>query len=110
VASSGDSRAPQLPTGTGRIAACWFGQLFTIDLNFTDSATHQFAMHVLDWDSTARVQQVDVLDPSGTVLDTRQVGSFNGGAYLVWNMSGHVIVRITRLAGANGVVSGLFFR
>jgi hypothetical protein len=53
---------------------------------------------------------VDILDTSGNVLDTRPVSSFANGAYLVWNLSGHVIARITNTnLSANAVVSGLFF-
>jgi hypothetical protein len=37
------------------------------------------------------------------------VFSFNGGVYLVWNVSGHITIRVTSTAGLNAVVSGLFF-
>ena len=44
------------------------------------------------------------------MLNTQTLtSSFNGGVYLVWNVSGHVQFRITWNAGANAVVSGLFF-
>ena len=42
------------------------------------------------------------------VLDTRLSGPFDQGEYLVWNLSGHVEIRITSLTG-NAVVSGIFF-
>ncbi len=35
--------------------------------------------------------------------------SFHNGAYLSWNISGHVVFRFTKTGGANAVVSGLFF-
>ena len=48
---------------------------------------------------------------SGNVLDTRSVTSFSGGQYLVWNVSGHVVLKFTNNAGTtNAVMSGLFFR
>src|SRR5581483_8076126 len=46
---------------------------------------------------------------SGKVLDTRTVGGFSGGEYLVWTLGGHVTFRLTDLAGNNAVLSGLFF-
>ena len=35
--------------------------------------------------------------------------SFNGWVYLVWNLSVRLQLRITINAGANAVISGLFF-
>ena len=29
--------------------------------------------------------------------------------WLLWNLSGHVTIRVTRTGGANAVVSGIFF-
>src|SRR4029077_8995059 len=43
------------------------------------------------------------------VLDTRNVMSFSGGQYLVWNVVGHVVFQITAVSGPNAVVSGIFF-
>jgi hypothetical protein len=99
---------------TDRIGACWHNTtVFTIDVNLTDSAVHQVALYCLDQDTAVRRQTVEVLDAdTNAVLDTRSLSSsFNGGVYLVWNISGHVIIRITHQAGTgpNAVVSGLFF-
>ena len=84
-----------------------------IDLAFNDSNVHQVALYLLDWDTYGggRTQRVDIVDTSGGVLDTRPVSGFVNGEYLVWNLSGHVIVRITNTnPSAHAVVSGLFFR
>ena len=35
--------------------------------------------------------------------------SFHNGQYITWNISGHVQLKFTNLAGANAVISGLFF-
>ena len=108
--STTDVRALQRASGTGRLAATWYGQpTFTIDLNFTDQNSHQVAIYVLDWDSYGpRAQTVDVLDPSNNVLDTRNVSNFVGGQYLIWNFTGHVKIRATALT-TNSVISGIFF-
>jgi hypothetical protein len=112
VASTSDVRALQKATATDRIAATWFSSSsFTIDVNLTDGQIHQVALYCLDWGSTpTRGQSIAVLDAvSGTVLNSQSVSTFNGGKYLVWNVAGHVKFRVTRTAGANAVVSGLFF-
>ncbi len=112
-ASTSDGRALQKASNpSDRIAATWYsGSSFTIDLNTTDQASHQVALYCLDWDSNGRRETVDVLDPSGAVLNTQTLNSgFTGGVYLVWNISGRVILRVTNTAGgSNAVVSGLFF-
>ncbi len=97
---------------TDRIAACWYSlSSFTVDLNFKDTSPHQVALYLLDWDNYyGRTERVDILDANNTLLDSRTVSSFVGGEYLVWNLSGHVIVRITNTNPfSNAVMSGLFF-
>jgi hypothetical protein len=86
---------------------------FTIDLAFNDSNLHQVALYLLDWDtySGGRVERIDILDVNGNVLDMRSASSFVNGQYLVWSLSGHVLVRITNTnPSGNAVLSGLFFR
>jgi hypothetical protein len=112
ASSTTDARALQKPT-TGRIAAAWdaVGN-FAINLNFTDDKTHRVAIYALDWDTKIRKQKVEVVDGNtGAVLDTRQLRKFQQGRYLVWNLSGNVIIRVTNQAGkaSNAVVSGVFF-
>jgi YVTN family beta-propeller protein len=113
VGSSTDVRALQKASSTtDRIAACWYtAGSFNIDLRFNDTNTHQMALYLLDWDNyNGRSERVDILDSNNNVLDSRSASSFVGGQYLVWNLSGHVIVRITNLnANSNAVLSGLLF-
>jgi hypothetical protein len=45
---------------------------------------------------------------TGTVLDTETVSSFPSGVYPQWAVCGNVLITITRLAGKNAVLSGLF--
>jgi len=99
---------------TDLIAACWYSwDSLSIDLRFNDTSTHQVALYLLDWDNYqgGRSERVDILDANGTQLDSHSVSGFANGQYLVWNLSGHVMVRITNLNGAaNAVVSGILFR
>jgi hypothetical protein len=114
ASSTTDTRALQKATSTtDRIAACWYSfNSLSIDLRFNDTANHQVALYLLDWDGYAggRSERIDVLDANNTVLDTRSVSSFSAGTYLVWNLSGHVVLQITNLNGnSNALVSGLLF-
>ena len=106
-----DARALQAPSGTGRIASCWYSSTsFDIDLNFSDATTHRLSAYFCDWDFAGRSQRVELMDAAtGVVLHTTTLSAFSGGQYLVWDIRGHVKVRVTKLAGPNGVVSGLFF-
>jgi hypothetical protein len=110
VASTSDPRALQQSGSTNRIAAVWYAApSFTITVNMADTAVHQVALYAMDEDSN-RSEQIEVIDPAtGQVLDTRQITSFSSGVYLVWNVSGSVAFRVTRTAGSNAVISGLFF-
>lgn len=106
--STQDVRALQRATGTTRIAATWYTNSFSFDVSFTDGATHQLALYVVDWDASERVERIDLLDVGGAMLDSRSVSDFAAGRYLVWNVKGRVTVRVTRTAGPNAVVSGVF--
>jgi hypothetical protein len=108
---TGDARALITPDGTYRSAGCWYSPTtFTIDLNFIDGRTHRFGMYCLDWDFAGRSELIELLDAdSGAVMQSTTVSTFTGGEYLAWDISGHVKVRVTRITGANAVVSGVFF-
>lgn len=108
--STQDPAALQRANGTDRIAACWYsGSTYTIDLRFNDTATHRTAIYLLDWDKAGRNETIRILDgTSGAVLDTRTVNNFGNGAYLIWDLAGHVRISITP-SNVNGVSSGIFF-
>jgi hypothetical protein len=79
-----------------------------MDVEFTDGKAHQVAMYCLDW-TGGRAEVIDVLDAvTGARLDTRTISSFTNGQYLIWNIAGHVVFRITSTS-SNAVVSGVFF-
>jgi hypothetical protein len=107
--STTDVRALSRPNG-GRIAAAWYAaNSFRVNVNVTDGQTHQVALYFLDWNNAGRGERIDVLNSAGAILDSRMISSFGGGQYLVWNVSGNVTFRITRLSGPNAVLSGIFF-
>lgn len=96
-----------------RIAACWCSSnSLSVDLAFRDSNLHQVALYLVDWDNYngGRTERIDILDGNGTLLDTRSASKFVSGEYLVWNLSGHVVIRITNTnPQSNAVISGVFF-
>ena len=112
AASTTDVRALQNGANTGRIAATWYNTgTFTFDVNLRDGNLHRFALYALDWNSAARAETIQILDANtSAVLDTRSISSFSNGMYLVWNISGHVKINVTRTGGSNAVVSGVFFQ
>jgi hypothetical protein len=111
MTSTTDIRGLEKASANDRVAARWdSNSSFTIDINLTDGLTHRVAIYVLDWDGNNRSQRLDVLD-AGTdiVMDTRTISSFNGGQYLVWNLRGHVKIKVTKTGAKTAVVSGLYF-
>jgi hypothetical protein len=111
VTSTSDPRALQTGSGTSRIASTLYSSTsFSIDLNLTGGTAHQIAAYFLDWDNGKRAQKIDILDAgTGSVLDSRNIASFTNGQYLVWNIQGHVTMRITNSSASNAVLNGLFF-
>jgi hypothetical protein len=101
-------------TSTNRIAAAWYNPTtsFLIDLVFNDGQQHQVAIYCLDWDTTKRAETVAIQDANGVPLaSTQNVSNFHNGEYLVYQLSGHVQIRVTNISsGGNAVVSGLFFK
>jgi hypothetical protein len=96
---------------TDRIAAAWYSATsFSVALDFPTTATNRLALYFLDWDNLGRAMRVDVIDAiSGATLDTRNLSNFGNGTYLVWDIRGRVRITLTRTAGVNALVNGLFF-
>src|SRR5204862_486274 len=103
-------RALQRRFAPGRLATTWYGDVITVDVNLTDGQPHRLALYCVDFDFLGRSQRIDVRDAvTGVLLDSQTLTDFTGGRYLVWEVTGHVTVQVTRVAGMNAVVSGLFF-
>ena len=100
------------PGSTDRIAAQWWGSpSFDVDCPLTDGRSHQAALYLLDFDNQGRNETVQVLDAgTNAVLDTRNLTSFAGGVYLIWNVTGHVRFHLVNSgSSSNATLSGLFF-
>jgi hypothetical protein len=112
-ASTTDPRAPYTSiAANNRIASAYYSTgTFTFDVNFTDGQLHQLALYCLDVDTTTRTETITVLDAAtNATLDVENIANFHNGVYEVWNITGHVLVRVTSTNSLNAVVSGLFFR
>jgi hypothetical protein len=110
VSATSDPRGLQSTYGYATAATWYNSPTFNFDVNMTDGKSHSFAIYAVDWDSRGRAETVQILDAnSGAVLDTRSLANFYNGVYLVWNIAGHVTINVTATAGANAVVSGVFF-
>lgn len=110
-----DDRAPYIDSSSAdRIAATWYAaSSYTIDIDITDGSSHQVALYMLDWDSYGpRSANVQVLDgDTSAVLDSQDLDEYAGGKYLIWTVSGHVVLNITNNAkvASNVTASGIFF-
>jgi hypothetical protein len=106
-----DSRALQSALiANARGAWCWYSSgYFTIDLNFADAYVRRLALYCVDWETTTRAQTIEVMDAvTKTVLSSQNLSSFNGGQYLIWEVSGHVQLKFTCTGGKNAVLSAFF--
>jgi len=111
AASTNDTRALETPGGSSRIPACWDSSTsFSINVDLTDGQTHDVALYAVDWEKSGRSEQIQITNGvTGAVLDTETISSFSSGTYLQWAVSGDVTITVTKLAGCNAVLSGLFF-
>jgi hypothetical protein len=105
--------ALQISSGSSsRIASLYYGSSnFTVNLNLTDGKTHRIALYQLDWDNpTVRNQTITISDAvTNAVLSTQTFSGFQTGDYAVWNIQGHVLIKVTCNNGSNAVLSGIFF-
>ena len=78
-------------------------------MNLADGQAHDLELYFDDWDNKGRGEQVQISDAgTGKVLDTETISSFTSGVYLDWKVSGNLVITITRQAGANAVLNGVF--
>ncbi len=109
---STDVRALQSPDGTTREATCAYdGNQVKVRITFTAAYSGAIHVYVLDFDSLGRRETVTINDGSGP--QTANLNSdFSQGAWVNASISvaagGTVSVTVTRTAGINGVISGIF--
>jgi Divergent InlB B-repeat domain len=105
-----DPRALANLTGKRVAAAAYSATSVTLTLPAKDLSSHLLALYFVDWDGTQRAQTVTVYDAAtNAILDQRPLSGFNGGVYYTYEVRGSVRVQVSRTAGANAVLSGVFW-
>lgn len=105
---SDDESALNKKDSEERLEASFCDRQFTFEF-FIKDGEHRVALYFLD-NGKGRKQKVDILDGrNNAVLVSRSVSEFKPGKYLVFDMSGHIKVRITSEAIESAAISGVFF-
>jgi len=111
-AGTGDVRALESSDELVRRAAVWYHPTeVQASMGFVDGYVGMVRLYAVDWDTTARRQLVTVDDGSGP--QTRVIdASFNGGAWVEFGVvvpvGGTMTITVTKQAGGNAVLSGIF--
>jgi hypothetical protein len=112
TANTIDARALQGPAGTTRDASTYYSPTeIKLQLSFSDAYSGNLHLYAVDWDSTARRESITVNDGSGpsTVALSSE---FHNGAWVTIPITvaaaGRVSITVTREAGVNAVLSGIF--
>jgi hypothetical protein len=98
---------------TLRIASTYYSPTsFTFDINFSDVNKHELALYLWDLDGgNTRAETISILDANtNAVLTSKAMATFGGGVYVVFDIGGHVLVKVTLTGGPNALVNGLFFK
>ena len=74
----GSTSAGNTPSGTNRIAACWYsGTSFTVDVDMASGTTYDLELYLLDYDKNGRSEQIQFSNAAtGAVLSTETVSNF----------------------------------
>jgi hypothetical protein len=112
AASTSDPRALQKPNRPDRFAGAWYGYTnFVLDLQLMDGNPHRVALYCVDWNMQGGNQAIQVLDGgTGALLGSSTLTSFTNGAYVVWDVVGHVQFQFSRTpTNIPAVLTGIFF-
>ncbi len=112
AASTTDPRAlltaPNATTGIASAYTQYAGTPFSINIYTTQQ--QEVSLYLLDWDNAGRSETITISDLStGAVLDTLTVSNFQNGVYLVYFISGNVVVHVQPIGNTAPVISGIFF-
>jgi hypothetical protein len=110
--NTSDPRALPGPSGTTRTAATYYDSTqIKVKLSFNTVYTGNLRLYAVDWDSTARQEEISVGGHS-VVFSNLNWGAFNRGQWAIFPISvaagESVTITVTRQAGANAVLSGIF--
>ena len=108
-----DARVLAQPAGsTGpKKAVCWTeANQFTIKVGAPDSRRYRLSVYVLDYDKNGRSLEITVKSRDRKLHDrqTATVAETAKGVYLSWEVTGPATITVSKAAGFNAVVSGIF--
>ena len=76
----------------------------------THTASYQLAAYFVDWERQGCVNSVTLMNATDYTFDTiapsQLLREFGGGAWLVWNTSGSVRVRVAHVGGDHTIPDG----
>ena len=95
---------------TNRQATCWFGnEAVSCVLTPPDTQPYRVTLYVLDYDRNGRANRIELSDEARVLATSETSEQENArGIYLSWSVSGTVRVRLTKKAGFNATLSGVF--
>jgi hypothetical protein len=104
-----DTRALESPTGGGREAATYYDpKQIEVQLHFSAAYKGNLHLYAVDWDSTARRETITADGQTANLT----AGNFSQGAWVSLPIDvaagATVPITVTRTAGANAVLSGIF--
>ena len=93
---------------TDRFLGCYFSPTnFTVSVSLPSGVTNTLALYLVL--AEGRSERVDLINPAnGSLLNSQTVTGSSNGVYLVWAVNGNVQAKVTRLAGANAMISAVF--
>jgi hypothetical protein len=111
--TTSDVRALQSPDQTSRRAGIYYdANQIRAHLSFTNAYSGTLRVYVVDWDTTARREDLTVTDGTGphTISITTDVSQGAWAAFPVTVAAGGTVTltATTRTAGMNAVLSGIF--
>ena len=110
--ATSDSRALDSPgVGvTNRQATCWFGnEAVSCVLTPPDAQPYRVTLYVLDYDRNGRANRIELSDEASVLATCETSKQENGqGTYLSLSVTGPVRVKLTKKAGFNAALSGVF--
>jgi 6-phosphogluconolactonase len=112
TANTSDTRALPSPDGLARTAATYYdSSQIDVKLSFKSAYTGNLRLYAVDWDSQGREEEVSVGGHS-VVFSGQNWGAFSRGEWALFPISvaagESITITVTRLAGVNAVLSGIF--
>jgi hypothetical protein len=101
--------SPQVAVTT-RKATCWFGtEAVSCVLTPPDGNPYRVSLYVLDYDHNRRANRIELSDEARVLAACETSEQENArGTYFSWSVTGPIRVKLTKKAGFNATLSGVF--